>query len=151
MVHFPVHFVNELKFGGPVCDWWMRMTKRYLGKLKSYVKNRNRPEASTAEGYLAGECLVFYSRYLNDAEKIRSKRSNQCHMTDDKTKDEGSSLFPITGYPLGKKKKGKKGNAFSLDSKTRTLAHRYNNSIVKINMFNIISSDYFFCSYSAYN
>ncbi|CAO2813509.1 unnamed protein product [Amaranthus hypochondriacus] len=98
---------------------------RYLGKLKSYVKNRNRPEASIAEGYLAEECLVFCSRYLNDGEKMRSKGSNQSHKTDNKATNEGSSLFPITGYPLGRKKKGKKGNAFSLDSKTRTLAHRY--------------------------
>jgi uncharacterized protein DUF4218 len=125
MVHLPVHLVNEVKLGGPVCDWWMYPIERYLGKLKSYVKNRNRPEASIAEGYLAEECLVFCSRYLNDGEKMRSKGSNQSHKTDDKATDEGSSLFPITGYPLGRKKKGKKGNAFSLDSKTRTLAHRY--------------------------
>ncbi|CAO2841061.1 unnamed protein product [Amaranthus hypochondriacus] len=64
-------------------------------------------------------------RYLNDGEKMRSNGSNQSHKTDDKATNEGSSLFHITGYPLGRKKKGKKGNAFSPDSKTRTLAHRY--------------------------
>ena len=37
---------------------------RYLGHLKSYVKNRAQPEGSIAEGYLVEECLTFCSRYL---------------------------------------------------------------------------------------
>ena len=77
MVHLPVHLVNEVKLGGPLCDLWMFPIQRYLGNLKSYVKNRNRPETSIAEGYLAEECLVFCSRYLNDREKMRSKGSNE--------------------------------------------------------------------------
>ena len=39
--------------------------ERYLGKLKSYVRNRNRPEGSIAEGYLAEECVTFCSRFLS--------------------------------------------------------------------------------------
>jgi len=30
------------------------------------VRNRNYPEGSIAEGYLADECLTFCSRYLKD-------------------------------------------------------------------------------------
>ena len=125
MVYLPVHLVNEVKLSGPLCDWWMYPIERYLGKLKSYVKNRNHPKVSVAKDYLAEEYLVFCPRYLNDGEKMQSKGANQFHRIDDKATNERSSLFPITGYPLGRKKKGQKGNAFSLDSKTRTLAHRY--------------------------
>ena len=38
--------------------------ERYLNKLKSYARNRSKPEGSIAEGYLAEECLVFCSRFL---------------------------------------------------------------------------------------
>lgn len=39
--------------------------ERYLGKLKSYVRNRSKPEGSIAEGYLAEECVTFCSRFLS--------------------------------------------------------------------------------------
>ncbi|XXG73683.1 hypothetical protein AAC387_Pa07g2558 [Persea americana] len=40
----------------------MYFIERYLLTLKSYVRNRSRPEGSIAEGYLAEECLTFCSR-----------------------------------------------------------------------------------------
>lgn len=42
--------------------------ERYLGKLKSYVRNRSRPEGSIAEAYLADECVTFCSRFLGSEE-----------------------------------------------------------------------------------
>ena len=39
---------------------------RYLRTLKSYVRNKARPEGSIAEGYLAYESLTFCSRYLKN-------------------------------------------------------------------------------------
>ncbi|XP_021745386.1 uncharacterized protein LOC110711314 isoform X3 [Chenopodium quinoa] len=125
MIHLPIHLVDEIKRGGPVCDWWMYPIERYLGKLKSYVKNRCRPEASIAEGYLAEECLIFCSRYLNASVKKRSKWFNKSQEKIDEI-DEESPLFPKAGYPLGRKKKGKKkGKAYTLVSDTMALAHRY--------------------------
>ncbi|XP_061344016.1 uncharacterized protein LOC133289989, partial [Gastrolobium bilobum] len=44
MVHLIVHLVEEAKLGGPVQYRWMYPIERYLGQLKSYVRNRARPE-----------------------------------------------------------------------------------------------------------
>ncbi|GER40345.1 glutamine-tRNA ligase [Striga asiatica] len=68
-MHLPIHLVDEVKLSGPVHGWSMFSIERYLGKLKSNVRNRSRPEGSIAEGYLAEECLVFCSRYLKDAQQ----------------------------------------------------------------------------------
>ena len=43
---------------------------RYLLRLKSYVYNRAHVEASIAEGYIAEECLIFCSRYLESVETV---------------------------------------------------------------------------------
>lgn len=45
---------------------------RYLGKLKKYVKNKNRPEGCIVEGYLVEECLSFYSMYLKDVDSTHN-------------------------------------------------------------------------------
>ena len=39
---------------------------RHLRTLKSYVRNKAYPEGCIVEGYLAEECAIFCSRYLND-------------------------------------------------------------------------------------
>ncbi|XXG72497.1 hypothetical protein AAC387_Pa07g1576 [Persea americana] len=49
---------------GPVQYRWMYPIERYLLTLKSYERNRSRPEGSIAEGYLAEECLRFCSRWF---------------------------------------------------------------------------------------
>ncbi|XP_074347400.1 uncharacterized protein LOC141686254 [Apium graveolens] len=65
MVHLPVHLCGEVEYGGPVHLRCMFPIERYLGKLKSYVRNRSKPEGSIAEGYLAEECVTFCSRFLS--------------------------------------------------------------------------------------
>ncbi|XP_056695504.1 uncharacterized protein [Spinacia oleracea] len=91
MVHLLIHLVDEIKHGGPVCDWWMYPIERYLGKLKSY---------------------------LHAGAKKRSKWFNTSKEKTDEI-DEESPLFPKAGYPLGRKKKGKKkGKSYTLDSNT---------------------------------
>ena len=74
MVHLPIHLVDEIKLGGPVHCHYMYPIERYLCKLKSYVRNRSRPEGSIAEGCLAEECLIFCSRYMHDGVKTRFSR-----------------------------------------------------------------------------
>ncbi|XP_057760053.1 uncharacterized protein LOC130980381 [Arachis stenosperma] len=64
MVHLTCHLVDEAKFGGPVHYRWMYPIERYLGHLKSYVRNKAKSEGSIAEGYVAEEALTFCSRYL---------------------------------------------------------------------------------------
>ncbi|XP_070004473.1 uncharacterized protein [Nicotiana sylvestris] len=50
MVHLPIHLAREAKLGGPVQNRWMYPFERYMGTLKSYVRNQNCPEGSIAEG-----------------------------------------------------------------------------------------------------
>ncbi|KAK1386214.1 hypothetical protein POM88_023949 [Heracleum sosnowskyi] len=66
MVHLPLHLCKEVEFGGPVHLRWMFRIERYLCKLKSYDRNKSKPEGSMAEGYLDEECLTFCSRFLSD-------------------------------------------------------------------------------------
>ena len=67
MVHLTVHLVNEVKLGGPVYMRWMYPFERYMKVLKSYVRNRNRPEGCIVESYIAEEAMNFCSEYLRDA------------------------------------------------------------------------------------
>lgn len=92
MIHLTIHLCREVELGGPVYVRWMFGIERYLCKLKSYVRNRSRPEGSIAEGYLAEECLTFCARFLGDGdEKLNTKCS---------TEVEGSSRSNL-GYPIG--------------------------------------------------
>ncbi|XP_074377722.1 uncharacterized protein LOC141719247 [Apium graveolens] len=50
MVHLPIHLCKEIEFGGPVHLRWMFGVESYLCKLKSYVRNRSKPEGCIAEG-----------------------------------------------------------------------------------------------------
>ena len=66
MVHLLIHLCQEVELGGPEHLRNMFSIERYLGKLKTYVRNRSKPEGSIAEGYLAEECITFCSRFLYD-------------------------------------------------------------------------------------
>ncbi|KAJ9541947.1 LOW QUALITY PROTEIN: hypothetical protein OSB04_028453 [Centaurea solstitialis] len=74
MVHLSVHLALEAKIGGPVHYRWMYPIERYLSTLKSYVRNKRRPEGSIAEGYLN----VFpFSLYLSDDIGSRHNRPSR--------------------------------------------------------------------------
>ena len=92
---------------------------RYLGHLKSYVKNRAQPEGSIAEGYLAEECLTFCSRYLAGIET----RFNRVGRVDDFSSqcdfNQESFIFPSIGRSVGKVL------TFTLTQLELTQAHRY--------------------------
>lgn len=108
MVHLPIHLANEVRLGGPVQFRWMYYMERYLGGLKSFVRNRCRPEGSIAEAYLAKESLAFCSRYLSSAVDTRMNRTSR-----------NSDEFPNMGYPIGAIK------LLSLDPKLQNQAHGY--------------------------
>ncbi|XP_071712837.1 uncharacterized protein [Rutidosis leptorrhynchoides] len=55
LVHLSVHLATEAKLGGLIQYRWMYPVERYLATLKSYVRNKSKPEGSIAEGYLADE------------------------------------------------------------------------------------------------
>ena len=65
MEHTLVHLVDEIELCGPVGGRWMYPCERYLGTLKSFVRNKAQPEASMAKGYVAEEALGFCTEYLN--------------------------------------------------------------------------------------
>ncbi|XP_058774236.1 uncharacterized protein LOC131648500 [Vicia villosa] len=122
MVHLPIHLVNEVRMGGPVQFRWMYFPERYLGKLKGYVRNKSRPEGYIAEGYLVEECLTFCSRYLHNGVETRFTRMTRNSDRCDPHEHESPSSCLNVGHPIGGKKKGE---AISLDCKSRSLAHRY--------------------------
>lgn len=71
-----------------------------MRRLKSYARNKNYPEGSIAEGYLAEESLTFCSRYLNGVET----RFNCVERNNDggDAEPQGKfSVFARTSRPLG--------------------------------------------------
>ncbi|XP_028125834.1 uncharacterized protein LOC114322669 isoform X3 [Camellia sinensis] len=108
---------SEARLAGPVHYRWMYSVERYLSRLKSYVRNRSRPEGSMAKGYLANECLTFCSRYMEGVET----RFNQMSQNYDEGGNgtEGLSIFSMPGRPLGK------GVIDTMDDGTKEKAHRY--------------------------
>lgn len=123
MVHLPVHLVDELELGGPVQFRWMYSVERYLYKLKCYVRNRSRPEASIAEGYLVEEALTFCSRYMNENVDTRLNRPTRNYASGNE-EDMAQRLFPFVGRPLGVRKNGK-GKLVEMDRQSLACAHRY--------------------------
>ncbi|XP_010240785.1 uncharacterized protein LOC100829461 [Brachypodium distachyon] len=72
MMHLVTHLATEAKIGGPVCYRSMWFVERYLGKLKSNVRNRAHPAGSICEAHLADEAMVFCSKA--HADEVTSKR-----------------------------------------------------------------------------
>ena len=68
MVHLLIHLASEAKLAGPIQFRWMYLIERFLRKLKSYVRNKSRPEGSIAEAYIMQEAVHFCSRYLCETE-----------------------------------------------------------------------------------
>ncbi|XP_063936886.1 uncharacterized protein LOC108207459 isoform X1 [Daucus carota subsp. sativus] len=114
MVHLLIHLCREIKYGGPAHLRSMWSIERYLNKLKSYARNRCRPEGSIAEGYLAEEGLIFCSRFLG-AEGSGSKITKPAKF---------ESCPQKTEYPLGTRK-NKDGKAIELDESEWMAIHRY--------------------------
>ena len=84
---------------------------RFLFTLKEYVKNRNHPEGSIAEGYLAEECMTFCARYLDDVDSKLNRPIRNF--------DGGQASIEGTGHALGK------GVSFLLVELSWGQAHHY--------------------------
>ncbi|KAL5561770.1 hypothetical protein UlMin_031517 [Ulmus minor] len=68
MIHLVLHLPEEAILGGTVYMQWMYPFKRYLKRLKDYVRNTTKPEGSISEGYVVDEALTFCSSYFDDIE-----------------------------------------------------------------------------------
>lgn len=73
MPHLMVHLVQELRLCGPVHSRWCYGVERYLYGLKKFVRNRYRPEACMATGYLAEEALGFVTDYTSLSPYIKRR------------------------------------------------------------------------------
>ncbi|XP_074322757.1 uncharacterized protein LOC141659727 [Apium graveolens] len=113
MVHLLIHLCQEIVFGGPAHVRSMWPIERYLNKLKSYVRNRSKPEGCIAEGYLAEECLIFCSRFLGG------------HGGSKFTKAAKFESFPEkVEFPIGSRR-NKDGKAVNLVEVEWMAIHRY--------------------------
>lgn len=92
---------------------------RYLCVLKSYVRNRAHPEGSIAEAHLADGCMTFCSRYIDGFATKHNRPSRNDDDDEAVDVEQGSTLFPSVGKPLGKP-----GN-YVLRGMTKFQAHRY--------------------------
>nr|ABA97722.1 transposon protein, putative, CACTA, En/Spm sub-class [Oryza sativa Japonica Group] len=70
MVHLPVHLVKQTKLCGPAFLSEMWPFERYMGVLKSYVRNRAKPMGSIIECYTTEEAIEFCVNYMSDADPI---------------------------------------------------------------------------------
>jgi hypothetical protein len=86
--------------------------------LKSYVRNRSRPEGCIAEGYVAEECLTFCSLYLADYVQTRLNARSR-NVQDDPDPRVGLDVFAMLGRSLGK------GIPTKFDADSLTKAHQY--------------------------
>ncbi|KAH0705888.1 hypothetical protein KY289_010964 [Solanum tuberosum] len=111
MVKLVTQLATEARLVGPVHYRWMYLIERYLGTLKSYVRNPTCPEGSIAEAYIANECLTFCSLYLvgGDSRSYCSKTFDD-QIEHDTNKEK--CLFPTIGELDGGI------NVFKLDEKT---------------------------------
>nr|GFB54345.1 hypothetical protein [Tanacetum cinerariifolium] len=66
MIHLVIHLPLEALEGGPIRPRWMFPFKRYMKKLKGYVRNKGKLEGSIAEGYVVEEALTFGSFCFRD-------------------------------------------------------------------------------------
>nr|XP_016463930.1 PREDICTED: uncharacterized protein LOC107786928 [Nicotiana tabacum] len=118
IIYLVIHLATEAKHAGPVHYRWMYPIERFLGTLKSYVRNRACPEGSIAEAYTANECMVFCSRYLEGGDS-RSYCSKKCGDGIEHENSKEECLFPIVGEPYGGV------DVFELDEKTWLQAYRH--------------------------
>ncbi|XP_047268139.1 uncharacterized protein LOC124898547 [Capsicum annuum] len=118
MVYLVTHLATEAIFAGPTHYRWMYPIERYLGTIKSYVRNRACPEGSIAEAYIANECLKFCSRYLEGGDS-RSYWSRKCDGEIQHETSKEECLFPSTGESYGQE------DVFEMDDKTLLEEHRH--------------------------
>ena len=63
-VHLLVHIVDEVALASIVHARWMFFLKRFMKTLKGFVRQRARPKASMAEGWLAQESMAHIAEFL---------------------------------------------------------------------------------------
>ncbi|OMO65396.1 Transposon, En/Spm-like protein [Corchorus capsularis] len=99
MVHLTIHLVTEAKHAGLVQFRWMYAVERFLRRLKSYVRNKARPEGSIAEACIVEECVNICSRYLDKTETRLNRVGRNYEGSDDRCHSR-LQVFSKVGKPL---------------------------------------------------
>lgn len=73
MTHLVVHLVEELYLCGPVHSRWMYPLERYMKYLKSYVRNKARPEGCIAMGNAMEVGLGLCTEYILECESTHQR------------------------------------------------------------------------------
>lgn len=89
MTHLVIHLVNELEICGPVHARWCYSVERYLGVLTKYVRDKSKPEAGIATGYMIDESLGFCTEYFELYEHTKSRVWD----AEEELKDSGECLL----------------------------------------------------------
>ncbi|KAL6624425.1 hypothetical protein ACP70R_031746 [Stipagrostis hirtigluma subsp. patula] len=99
MIHLPIHLAQQAMAGGPVQYRWMYPIERFLRRLKSYVKNKARPEGAIAEAIILQESVTLCSMYLHGVETRinRPSRNDDCNVDNSSTQ---LQIFANLGRPL---------------------------------------------------
>ena len=94
---------------------------RYLGELKSNVRNKAHPEGYIAESVLAKEAMVLCSGFLDGFQSLVNKlsRTNDNDETLGCNTVQASALFPYAGMTLGKPR------SYVIRGLAKLQAHRY--------------------------
>ena len=62
--HYLIHHIKDTKICGPIHTRSMWMVERHLKSMKALVGQRECPEGSMVEGYMAYQSMVYISQYL---------------------------------------------------------------------------------------
>ncbi|KAK1612835.1 hypothetical protein QYE76_036508 [Lolium multiflorum] len=115
-VHLLLHVVEDIKQLGPTFLHNMMPFERRNGVMKGYVRNRARPDASMAKGFLTYECISFCQNYL-------STEDDEDHVGLPPGRTSGGSLESVTARATAQSMSALKIDATTLRGLTGS---RYN-------------------------
>ena len=95
MVHLLIHVVEDIVQLGPAFLRSMMPFERMNGHIKKYVRNRSRPDASIAKGFLTKECISFCRNYLNTENPVGLAVNKHFGRTDGCGHHEGSRAMHV--------------------------------------------------------
>ena len=73
MIHLIIHLVDEVEICGPVHARWCYSIERYLGVLTKYMRDKSKPKAGMASGYMIDESLGFCTEYFSLYDHAKSR------------------------------------------------------------------------------
>ena len=94
MTHLLVHLVEELFLCGPVHNRWMYPLERYMKYMKSYVRNKARPEGCMATGIAMETGLGLSTEYILECQSTAQRVWD----ADEELGDSGEA--PCTAYHI---------------------------------------------------